>query len=419
MGVAVDETKESTDKDAAKAEVAKSLIGRQPILDRFGRVRAYELLFRGDLPNERADFDGNHATANVIANALTEFDFEDVVGPHQAFINFTEELLQNDIALLLPKERVVLEILENVNVTKKLVQAAAALADKGYHIALDDFIFEPQWEPLIVVAGTVKLDVMALSRAEVEEHVKTLRRYDVRLLAEKVESAEEHAWLMDLGFDLFQGYYYAKPNIVSRTRIPQNHLAVVRLLAALNQKSASIDDIEKLVSEDVSLSYRLLRYINSAFIALPQKVDSIRRAVIFFGIDMLRHWASLLVMAGVDGKPKVLMENALVRARMCERLATEAGHPDAASFFTVGLFSILDSLLDTPMETILEPLPLAPEIVEALTTGRGVYGDALRCVASYETCDWANVKFQDLDRDTIGRIYLDSIEWAFDAAGSL
>jgi EAL and modified HD-GYP domain-containing signal transduction protein len=249
--------------------------------------------------------------------------------------------------------------------------------------------------------------------------VKTLRRYDVRLLAEKVENAEEHAWLMDLGFDLFQGYYYAKPNTVSRTRVPQNHLAVVRLLAALNQKSSTIDEIEKLVSEDVSLSYRLLRYINSAFIALPQKVDSIRRAVIFFGIDMLRHWASLLVMAGVEGKPKVLMESALVRARMCERLAAQAGLPDTESFFTVGLFSILDSLLDTPMEVIVEPLPLSPEIVAALTAGAGVYGEALRCVMSYETCDWANVKFQGLERSTIGGVYLDSIEWAFDAAGNL
>lgn len=419
MGVAANETKESQGKHAAKAEIARSLIGRQPILDRGGRVRAYELLFRGDMPTAGGDFDGNYATASVIANALTEFDFEDVVGPHQAFINFTEELLQNDIALLLPKERVVLEILENVNVTKQLVKAAAVLADKGYHIALDDFVFAPQWEPLIVLAGTVKLDVMALSRAELEEHVKTLRRYDVRLLAEKVENAEEHAWLMDLGFDLFQGYYYAKPNIVSRTRIPQNHFAVVRLLTALNQKSSSIDDIEKLVSEDVSLSYRLLRYINSAFIALPRKVDSIRRAVIFFGIDMLRHWSSLLVMAGVESKPKVLMENALVRARMCERLAAQAGLPDTESFFTVGLFSILDSLLDTPMAVILEPLPLSPDIVDALTTGAGVYGEALRCVTSYETCDWANVKFQELDRNSIGGIYLDSIEWAFDAAASL
>lgn len=419
MGVAANESKESQGQQAAKSEIARSLIGRQPILDRHGRVRAYELLFRGDRPNEAADFDGNYATARVIANALTEFDFEEVVGPHQAFINFTEELLQNDLALLLPKERVVLEILENVKVTKQIVKAAAALADKGYHIALDDFVFEPQWEPLIVLAGTVKLDVMALSRDALEEHVQTLRRYDVRLLAEKVENAEEHAWLMDLGFDLFQGYFYARPNIVSRTRIPQNHLAVVSLLAALNQKSSSIDDIEKLVSEDVSLSYRLLRYINSAFIALPQKVDSIRRAVIFFGMDMLRHWASLLVMAGVEGKPKVLMENALVRARMCERLATQAGLPDAESFFTVGLFSILDSLLDTPMNVILEPLPLSPDIVEALTTGAGVYGEALRCVTSYETCDWANVKFQNLDRQAIGAVYLDSIEWAFDAAGSL
>jgi len=419
LSVVVNNSIDSPDEEADKSNLAKSLIGRQPILDRHGRVRAYELLFRDETMTLEDGVDGNYATANVIANALTEFEFEDVVGPHQAFINFTADLLQNQTALLLPKDRVVIEILENVQVTKPLVKAAAELAQQGYHLALDDFIFEPQWEPLIIIAGTVKLDVLALSAAELEEHVKRLRRYDVRLLAEKVEDAEQHAWLMDLGFDLFQGYYYAKPNIVSRGRIPQNHVAVVRLLAALNQKSATIADIEKLVSEDVSLSYRLLRYINSAFIALPRKIDSIRRAVVYFGMDMLRHWASLLAMAGVDGKPKVLMENALVRARMCERLADEAGLPDSETFFTVGLFSILDGLLDAPMDTILEPLPLSPAIIDALLHGNGTYGAALRCVKAYETCDWSQVQFESLDREAIGKVYLDSIEWAFDAASGL
>ena len=417
MSVVQNENK--ADEVSRSADLAKSLVGRQPILDRQGRIQAYELLFRPAEPIGDGEFDGNYATANVIANALTEFQFDEVVGPHKAFINFTDELLLNETALLLPKERVVIEILENVRVTKPLIKAAARLADEGYHLALDDFVFEPAWEPLIVLAGTVKLDVLALQRSELESYVGKLRRYDVRLLAEKVEDAEQHEWLMDLGFDLFQGYYYAKPNVVSRTKIPQNHLAVVRLLAALNKPSSSIEEIEQLVSEDVSLSYRLLRYINSAFVALPQKVDSIRRAVIYFGLEMLRHWASLLVMASVEDKPKVLMENALVRARMCEGLAEAKGLQDAPSYFTVGLFSILDSLLDTPMETILEPLPLSPEITDALVSGAGRYGAALRCVRAYEDCEWTNVEFEDLDRETIGKIYLDSIEWAFDAASGL
>lgn len=405
--------------EPAMDELAKSLIGRQPILDRMGRTQAYELLFRPNGTDSANTFDGDRATANVIVNALTAFELDDVIGPHQAFINFTDELLQNGTALLLPKERVVIEILENVKITKKLVRAAAELAESGYHLALDDFVFEPVWEPLIRLAGTIKIDVLALAPSEVEKHVRKLKRYDVRLLAEKVENSEQHEWLLNLGFDLFQGYYYAKPSTISRAQIPQNHLAVVRLLAALNNAASTISDIEKLVAEDVSLSYRLLRYINSASIALSRKVDSIRRAVIYFGLDMLRQWASLLVMASVDDKPKVLMENALVRAHMCEGLAKEKNLADPESFFTVGLFSILDALLDTRMEAIVGNLPLSPEVADALVNGAGRYGPALRCVVAYERCNWAEVAFEDVPREVIGKIYLDSIEWAFDAASGL
>lgn len=419
MSVAKAEKKTEMVETLAAADANQALIGRQPILDRFGRTRAYELLFRPTGVISDGEFDGNLATAKVITNALTEFDLDDLIGPHKAFVNFTEELLQNNTARLLPKERVVLEVLEDVQISKKLIKAVAILAEEGYEIALDDFVFEPAWEPLILLATTIKLDVLALNRAEVEAHVKKLERYDVKLLAEKVEDVEQHEWLMDLGFDLFQGYYYAKPNIVSRASIPQNHLAVVNLLAALNKKSSTIADIEKLVSEDVTLSYRLLRYINSAFVALPQKVDSIQRAVIYFGLDLLRQWASLLVMASVDGKPKVLMENALVRAHMCERLAAAIGLPDTESYFTVGLFSILDTLLDMPMESIVEPLPLAEEISDALVHGTGRYAFALKCVLAYERCDWGAVVFDGLEKSEIGKIYLESIDWAFDAAAGL
>jgi len=397
----------------------RSLIGRQPIFDRDGRVQAYELLFRPDSSESGRPFDGNHATANVIMNALTEFGFDHLVGPHRAYVNFTGDLLQNDTALLLPKDRVVIEILEDVALDDKLIEAVTGLARQGYTLALDDFVYDPKWNPLIRVASTIKIDVLAMDADHVAAHVTKLKRGAVKMLAEKVETRAQHEHLMELGFDLFQGYYYAKPNIVSRDRIPENHLAVARLLAALNDSSASMEDIEGLVTEDVSLSYRLLRYINSAFFALPQKVDSIRRALIYFGIDMLRQWVSVLVMASVSGKPKVLMQNALVRARMCEALAKCKQLPDPDSYFTVGLFSILDSLLDTPMATALEPLPLSAEIVDALISRGGERGAALECVCAYEECRWADVKYDGVDRDDIGKAYLDSIEWACDAASGL
>ena len=269
------------------------------------------------------------------------------------------------------------------------------------------------------MASIVKIDVLALDAVRIAEQVKLLRRYDVILLAEKVETEQDHSALMELGFDLFQGYYYAKPSIVARDKIPENHVAAVRLLAALYDDSANQRDIEALVSEDVALSYRLLRYFNSAFFSLPQKVDSIHRALIFFGINMLRKWVGLIVMSSVSGKPQVLMQNALVRARMCEGLAKLKRLPDPDSYFTVGLFSILDSLLDTPMETITASLPLSAEIVDALVNHDGDRGAALRCACAYEECRWDDVKYTNLDREEIGKVYLDSIEWAFDATSGI
>lgn len=397
----------------------QSLIGRQPILDRDGRVQAYELLFRPDAAAADRPFDGNQATASVIINALTEFGLDAVVGPHRAYINFTGDLLQSETALLLPKEQVVIEILEDVAISDALVAAVTGLARRGYELALDDFVYGPQWEPLIGLAATIKIDVLALDAAQLEAEVERLKRYEVKLLAEKVETAEQHEWLLELGFDLFQGYYYAKPNIVSRDRIPDDHHAVVRLLAVLNDRSATMEEIDALVSADVSLSYRLLRYLNSAFFALPKKVDSIRRALIFFGIDMLRQWVTLLVMAEVSGKPAVLMQNALVRARMCEQLAQMKGLPDPASYFTVGLFSVLDALLDTPMTVLVESLPLSADIVDALTNRGGDRGAALRCVCAYERCQWAEVEYGGVEREAIGKVYLQSIAWAFDAGSGL
>ena len=419
MSTAIQQGAGSQNSESPPELIAQSLIGRQPILDRDGAVQGYELLFRPDADAATLPFDGDRATATVMMNALTEFGLDHLVGPHRAYINFTSELLKDDTALLLPKERIVIEILEDVTVDDRIIEVVIGLTRQGYMIALDDFVYAPRWDPILELANFVKIDVLALDAAQIAEQVEQVSRYKVKLLAEKVESAQDHAQFMDLGFDLFQGYYYAEPEIVVRDRIPDNHLAAVQLLATLYDESATQQDIEALVSQDVSLSYRLLRYFNSAFFSLPQKVDSIRRALIFFGIDMLRKWVSLLVLASVGGKPKVLLQNALVRAHMCEGLAKTKGLPDPESYFTVGLFSILDSLLDAPMATVTESLPLSAEVIDALVERKGDRGAALRCACAYEQGQWTDVEYGGVSREDIGKVYLDSIEWAFDAASGL
>ncbi len=237
------------DRGPASQEIERpqSLIGRQPIFDRDGHIQAYELLFRSVAPAAGRPFDGNHATANVIVNALTEFGLDNLVGPHRAFINFTADMLRDDTVRLLPRERVVIEILEDIAIDDKLVESVAAMARDGYELALDDFVFRPEWKPLIRLASTIKIDVLALDAERVATYAEQFKAAGLTILAEKVETHDQHQQMLDLGFDLFQGYHYAKPKVLARDRIPDDHMATLRLLAAVNDPSVSMDDLEALV----------------------------------------------------------------------------------------------------------------------------------------------------------------------------
>ena len=399
--------------DSSASSASRALVGRQPILDRALDVMGYELLFRPSAEEVPAPFDGNRATAQVIINTVTEIGLENILGKHRAFINFTDELLIDCTARLLPPNKVVLEVLEDAVVNDGLVESLTQIVDAGYELAQDDFVYSPQWDRLMALASIIKIDVNALGREEIAKQVEHCKAFNVKLLAEKVETQEQFDELFELGFDLFQGFFFAKPKVISQERIPQNHMNILRLLAGLQDADATAREIERLVSGDLPLSFKLLRYLNSAYFALPQKVDSIHRAVVYFGLDMLRRWASLLAMANVEGKPPELLKIALVRARMCELLAQRAVLNNAASsFFTVGLFSTLCALLDVPMRDILTKLPLASEINDALTNYEGLLGEALNCALACEQCDWDEVKFSDLGEAEIGELYLESLQWA-------
>ncbi|MCZ6664504.1 MAG: EAL domain-containing protein, partial [Gammaproteobacteria bacterium] len=288
----------------------RALVGRQPILDRALNVMGYELLFRPSAEEAPAPFDGNRATAQVILNTVTEIGLENVVGKHRAFINFTDELLIDGTARLLPHNQVVLEVLEDAVVNEELMEALTVLVDAGYELALDDFVYEPKWDYLMRLASIIKIDVLASSREEICSLFERCKAYDVKLLAEKVETQEQFDELFELGFDLFQGYFFTEPKVISQERIPENHINLLNLLAKLQDIKASTSEIERLVSLDISLSFKLLRSLNSAYFSMPQKIDSIHRAVVYVGLDMLRRWASLMVMANVEGKPSELLQTA-------------------------------------------------------------------------------------------------------------
>jgi EAL and modified HD-GYP domain-containing signal transduction protein len=307
---------------------------------------------------------------------------------------------------------VVLEVLENVAVDAQLIDGVRRLSAQGFSIALDDFVYAEKWEPLLELADIVKVEIPALGHAQIAAHLKLLRRYDVQVLAEKIETEEDFERLREMGFDLFQGYFLARPKVLKGSRIPSNRLGMLRMLAALQDPDIRMEELGRTITQDVSMCYRMLRYINSAFFALPCKVESIQQAVAYLGLNNVRRWASLIAMSGFHSRPSELLRLALVRARLSEQLAEAAGRADADVYFTLGLFSILDSLLGLPMPVILNELPLADDLQAALLTRQGPLGQALECTLSFETTDLALITYAGLPLHTIQEIYVEALAWA-------
>jgi EAL and modified HD-GYP domain-containing signal transduction protein len=396
-------------------------IGRQPIYDRDLKVAAYELLFRHDPDVNRVSqhVDGDLATSQVLVHTFMEIGLDRVVGDYPAFINMTRTLLLAADALPFPRERVVLEVLEDIEIDPPLVAAARALAKDGFVLALDDFIYRAAARPLLRLARYIKLDILAMDRRTVQRHVTELRRWPVQLIAEKVENADALEFCRGLGFDLFQGFFFCRPHIVRGRRIPANRLAILRLLARLSDPAVETKELETLIGQDVSLSYRLLRLINSAYFGFPRTVDSVRQAVVYLGLRRIKSWVGLIVMSGIDDKPQELLISALIRARMSELLTSHLGLSNPDSAFTVGLFSLLDAMLDMTMGEILEQLPLTDELRKALDGHEGAYGRLLTYVLAYERGEWDRVKCSQLPTRVASEAYLDAIAWAHEASRRL
>ena len=398
--------------------MADIIIGRQQIFDQNLDIYAYELLFRGN------DFDLNHkddatqATNQIITDTLLEIGLNTIVGQHKAFINFTTQNILDKTPLHLPKDRVVVEVLESVEVDANIVANLKELSDLGYIIALDDFVFSDAWTPLVEFADIIKLDIMEMGEAKTRELIKRLEPYKVKLLAEKVETYAEYQYLLGLGCEYFQGFFFNKPNIVSGKRISVNQTSAIQLLNTVNNPDVEFEDLTKIISLDVGLSYKLLHYINSAFFALPNKVSSINHAISYLGLKEIKRWVNIMTLASISDKPEAVMQNALIRGKMCEELASLGG-AKSDHFFLIGILSNLDSLLDMPLDEALSQLPLADDIVSAILHKKGLGGEALKCVISYEHWDISLIAFKDIDQALIGEAYIKSISWAKDIIANI
>lgn len=395
-----------------EAAMQNIFIGRQPIMNKMLDVFGYELLFRdGENPDANVK-DGNFATSQVIRNAFVDMDMTKLTRGLKCFINVTRDFLLEDDPFLFPSDQVVLEILENEIVDDTLIEAIQTMAAEGREFALDDYVGDSRWDPLLTTVDYIKVDVLKLTDEQLINVVEKLRPYKAKILAEKVETNADLETCAELGFEFFQGYFFAKPEVVAGKTIAANQAQSLQLLAELQSTDVEVDSIQELISRDVALSYGILKLINSAAFGLSNEVDSIREAVSYIGLKPLTRWLTLLVITNSDDQNAELMSLAIIRARMCELLAAKANYGDGGAFFTVGLFSMLEAIMQAPIEEIIEKLPLTDELRSALIDGEGAMGEAIRCAHAYEECLWDDASFMHLDVNDIVDIYTESVNWA-------
>jgi EAL and modified HD-GYP domain-containing signal transduction protein len=388
-------------------------VARQPIFDPQLEVAAYELLFRGANNHTTAEFsDNEEATSTVVINAFTELGLDTVVGDRRAWVNVSNEFVLGAMAYALPKDRVVLELLEDQDVNDELLNQLDLLRRDGYTVALDDFAWSDEREPLLSHVDIVKVEVLGRPHEDVASDVEKLKPYGVTLLAEKLETREDYDRCAALGFELFQGYFFCKPEMMSAKGVAPNRLSMLQLVAALQDPDIQFADLETLISRDVALSYRLLRYINSAFFGLRREVDSIGRALALLGLENVKRWSTLTIFAGIDEKPREVIVTGLTRARFCELAGPKFfGESQPDRLFTLGLFSVIDALMDAPMDEVLSKIPFPAEMVDALVNHTGKKGELLEAAVRCERGKFASKQ--------LGAIQLEAMAWATEAADQL
>jgi c-di-GMP-related signal transduction protein len=394
-----------------------AFIARQPIFNHKLKVVGYELLFRGrGYAADALIDDAQRATATVVLNTLTELDMDRIVAGKTAWVNVTREFVLGDLIQAVPPSVVGLEIPETERFDDEMVEALGDLKRAGYKLALDDFRYREGSDAVLELFDVVKLSMPELGRQQMRELAARLRQYPGKVLADKLGTRPDHEVCIAAGYDLFQGYFFCRPAVVGTRGISANRLALLQVVAALNDPAIELSEIEQLVARDVALSFRLLRYVNSAFFGLRGDVRSIGQTLALLGLENVRRWATLSTLATIDNKPTELTLTALIRARFCELAGAHRGIGSAAELFTLGLFSVIDGMMDAPMHDVVASLPLAEDMREALVSRQGRMGQLLNCVTELETGeDGPAIGFVS----DAGEIYLEALMWANSASESL
>lgn len=390
--------------------IVDTLIARQPILDSSLRVRAYELLFRsGGEAGPPADPDA--ATASVLAGVFADVDRLDPLRGLPGYVNMTRNLLLDESVKAFPWRRVGVEILEDIEVDAPVIAAIDDLRAEGYSVSIDDFTLDSGRDELLTHADIVKIDVRDVTGPDLYRTLRRVVEAGATPLAEKVETEDEYKMLAGLGFELFQGFFFARPRLVVGRRLDAGKGRLMALLAEIQSADESIDDIASAVERHPGLAYQLLRVLGSASTGLARPVHSIREAVVLLGTRKVVELASVMALAAYGDRPSEVVAMSLTRARFCELLAREVGENPAASF-TVGAFSLLDVFTDLPIWEAVRQLPLEMYVLDAITAHTGMMGEFLDVAVAYERASWDNVVSLGLAAATVSECYLQALDWS-------
>ncbi|MBB1450385.1 HDOD domain-containing protein [Pseudoalteromonas sp. SG43-1] len=393
-------------------------VARQAIFNRSKKVVAYELLFRDSPKNYFPDIAEGQATARLIMENQLNLGTRHITSGKKALINIGPESLKLDLCAFLPCQDVVIELLETIEPTDDNYELCRGLFHSNYKLALDDFVYKPQWDRFLKLVKLIKFDIAITPLSEIQPIVTKLQAHkQIKILAEKIETQEDYELAFDMGFDYFQGYFFARPTMIKQNDIDYNYGLVVAIYAEIMKQSPDIKTIASLFELDAALAYKLLRLINSGVFPIQSQISSLKQALVYLGHERLKKFVSLIVTAHTAGKkPAELMQVCVVRARFCELVAKKVNKSQSGEAFLTGLFSLLDAILDQPMSLLVEKLPFPDEIKTALLGDKNTLYYILNVVKAYETGSWwaleQAVLLLNIDSAILPPLYQQSVDWA-------
>lgn len=393
-------------------------VARQAIFNRKQNVVAYELLFRNSAENFFPDIEEGQATARLIMENQLNLGTRHITSGKTALINIGPDSLKHNLCDFLPCKDVVIELLETIEPTDDNYQLCRELFHKNYKLALDDFVYNEQWERFLKFIKLVKFDIAQTPLSDIAEIVEKLKQHKkIKILAEKIETQADYHQAHKMGFDYFQGYFFAKPTMHEQQDIDYNYAVVVAIYAQVMKPSPDIKQISALFEADAALAYKLMRLINSGVFPIQSKISSIKQALVYLGHERLKKFVSLIVTAHTAGKkPAELMQVCVVRARFCELIAKQVSKSLAGEAFLTGLFSLLDAILDQPMSLLVEKLPFPDDIKAALLNEKNTLYYILNVVQAYETGSWWTLEkaviLLNVKSDVLPGLYNQAVDWA-------